>query len=238
MYTCAMIVSTKGYHWEEVFDAYKTLKEHGWAIHFYTVDGAQVKPDPNSTKKAPILSSIGLGAPKDEAPDSALGKELLLRLDAPKPVETINVDEIDLLYIPGGHGALFDVNTNDNVHAKILEAFEKNKVIASVCHGSSALAFVKNSRGESIIQNKQITGFPDLADELLLKLGMIDASMLPLPYKNEAKIKEAGAQWSSMDTALAIINPTHHVVDLPFITGMGPKAAAPVIKKALEIIQQ
>lgn len=40
MPTAAFIVSTKGYHWEEVVDAYQALLKAGWQIDFYTVEGA------------------------------------------------------------------------------------------------------------------------------------------------------------------------------------------------------
>lgn len=175
-----------------------------------------------------------MGAPASIAPDTDLGIALQKKLSTPEDIANLDIASINVLYIPGGHGCLIDVNQNKIVQEKILEAYRANKVIAAVCHGSSALAFVREN-GASIVKDKKITGFPDILDSILLKLGWIHPSMLPLPYKNEEKMIEAGAKITPLDTTIAILNPLHHVVDHPFVTGVGPKSAEPVIKKVITI---
>src|SRR5437868_6614517 len=120
----AIIPSTVGYHWEEVFDAYLLYKESSWQVDFYTVGGKSPKVDPNSVKVRPFLSYFGLGTRESCSPDSDLGKELLSQFSAKlHAIDDLSVDNIDAIYISGGHGCLFDVNTNPIVHAKILDAY-------------------------------------------------------------------------------------------------------------------
>jgi len=71
-------------------------------------------------------------------------------------------------------------------------------------------------------------------DTLLIKAGLVDNNFLPLPYGNEEKMREAGANISVTDKALALLNPTYIVEDFPFITGVDPKAALGVAKKIIQ----
>lgn len=232
----AFIISTVGYHWEEVFAPYQVYQAAGFDMNFYTVDGSPPVADPNSVLERPLLSLVGLGVSEDASPHSPEGKTLLALFNTKlKPLSALNND-YDALYIPGGHGCLFDVNTNNLVHEKILAAFQQKKIISAVCHGSSALAFVVEN-GKSIIHNKKIIGFLDSQDSLLEKLGLIDKKFLPLPFRNEEKIHAAGANFSPADRLLAFTNPSYFQVDLPFVTGVGPKSAKPVAKAVVNILE-
>ncbi len=236
MPSIAIIPSTVGYHWEEVFAAYDELKAANWKISFFTVGGKPAKPDPKSLKKHAILSLFGIGCHPKIAPDTSLGKELIEKLASAEIIDNLKVDEFDAIYIPGGHGCLFDVNRNETVHEKIKEFYQKNKLIAAVCHGSSTLAAVKTNE-QAIIAGKKITGFPDMLDATLIQAGLVDEKFLPLPFKNEAEIKKASANLSFVNTVLALLFPTYYRIDLPFITGMGPKATRNVIKQLISQVK-
>lgn len=229
----AIVVSTIGFHWEELFDAYKEFQKAGVAIDLYTVDGKPGCVDPKSVERRPVLSLLGLGIVPDFGPETTLGREILYRLkNQVKPVSLLTPTIYETIYLPGGHGCLFDVNQNLLLQEKLLEFYREGKIISAVCHATSALAFTINGK-HSIIKGKKVTGFPDWLDDVLIKAKWIHKKFLPLPFSNERKIKEAGGE---MNTTLSIINPTHHVVDLPFITGTGPKAAKFVIRKVIENI--
>ncbi|MBX9850907.1 MAG: DJ-1/PfpI family protein [Cytophagaceae bacterium] len=225
-----IVVSTVGFHWEELFDAYKEFKEAGWEIKLFTINGEPAVADPKSLERKPLLSLIGLGLSKSYSPQTDLGKEISGKVKTEvRPVSELQTDTFDALYIPGGHGCLFDVNMNEELHGKILEIYDHGKILAAVCHGSSVFAFVKE-RGIPIIYDRYITGFPDFMDKLLLKAKWIFKKFLPLPFWNEETIKKAGAKFNR---ALSILNPLYKVVDYPFITGVGPKAAKGVAKEVI-----
>jgi putative intracellular protease/amidase len=231
----AMVISTVGFHWEEVYDAYKEYKEADWGIDFFTVAAQPAVADPKSLEVRPILSSIGLGLRNSYSPDTELGKEIsyMARYET-QAISKMDINKFDALYIPGGHGCLFDVNTHANLHSKILEAYKKGLTLSAVCHGTSVFSFVKDN-GKSIVDGKRMIGFPDYMDNLLLKFGWVHENFTPLPFSNEQKMREAGAVITMLDLIISAINPFYFITDEPFITGVGPKAAGSVAKKVIKL---
>lgn len=238
MYTVAIIVSTVGFHWEEVFDAYQVFNDASWVVDFYTVDGKPPVPDPNSVKTRPLLSSVGLGVKKSFSPQSSLGEKLSVKLNTQiRPIHELEMNNTDVIYIPGGHGCLFDVNVNETVHAKLAEAYQQNKIIGAVCHGTSCLALTKIN-GVSIIKGKRVIGFLDSMDTFLQRLNLIDKKFLPLPYPNEKAIRDAGGLITPINFTLGFLQPSYYVVDVPFITGVGPKATTNVATKMVNLTEE
>jgi putative intracellular protease/amidase len=226
----AIIPSTFGYHWEEVYAAYKAYKDAGWEIQFYTVEGKPAVVDPHSILYRPLLSFIGLGVRKTTSPETAIGKELLFLLENKiQPIENLHINSIEAIYIPGGHGCMFDVTQNKLLHSKIEEAFVQGKILSAICHGSSLFAFV-SLNGNSIIKGKVIIGFIDIFDSILLKMDLIHSKFLPMPYRNQDVIKKAGGILSVKETILSYLDPSYCYVDLPFITGVAVSTAKKVIQ--------
>ena len=112
-YTVAMVVSTVGYHWEEVVGAYDEFTRAGWNVEFYTVNGARPRIDPVSIKMTGPLSMVGLGTSSTIAPQTTLGQEVEAKLRSVRSIAELNLDHLDALYLPGGHGCLFDLNKNE-----------------------------------------------------------------------------------------------------------------------------
>lgn len=236
MKSVGIVISTVGYHWEEVYDAYLEFNRANWHIELYTAEGKNPVADPRSLEVREFLSLFGLGLSKSFAPDTKVGMELLRHMQFVKPISELDMG-LDALYIPGGHGCLFDVNLNDDLHEKIKEFYFEGKPLSAVCHGTSAFAFVE-AGGKSIIDNKKVTGFPELLDDILVKVGWVDESFLPIPYSNEKAMKDAGGIVSPFNFLLSLVYPTYHIVDFPFVTGIGPKAAQNVARKVITLSEE
>ncbi|MFN6944474.1 MAG: DJ-1/PfpI family protein [Cytophagaceae bacterium] len=230
----AMVVSTVGFHWEELYDAYKEFKRAGWDIKLYTVNGHRPKGDPQSLEKREVMSAFGLGLSDSFSPETETGKEIHEKFDGVEPIGNLITDEIDAIYLPGGHGCLFDVNIDRQLHQKVLEAYQKDKILSAVCHGTSTFGFV-NDGNHSIVENKKMTGFPELLDDILLKVGWVHEKFTPIPFSNEEKMKKSGAKVSGLNFFYSLFNPSHTEVDYPFVTGIGPKAAETVAKKVIKL---
>jgi putative intracellular protease/amidase len=231
MHSVAIILSTCGYHWEELIDAYEVFKNANWRIYFYTINGNQPTAEPKSLEQHFFLSFIGLGLRRSFSPQSALGLELQRDLlSSTFAIDRMDLNKIDAINIVGGYGTLFDLAINQEVHRKLVAAYEQTKFITAIGHGASSLALAK-VRGSSLIKNKRIIGFLDVFDRLLGRLGLIDARYLPLPIHMEQLIREKGAMISRFDYLISLINPGYFIVDLPFIIGAGPKSAKRVAYK-------
>lgn len=225
----AMVLSTVGYHWEEAFGAFDEFRKAGWEVDLYTVDGSSPKADPTSLKRTGPLSWFGVGVSRANSPESERGRELTAALEAVRPLSELRPDDVDALYLPGGHGCLFDINRNQDLHRIAAELHRAGKPLTGVCHATSTYAFVEDEKGP-IVKGKAFTGFPEFVDTIMSTAGMVQKEFLPIPFSNDQALEDAGADLKWRHKLLAALNPRYTRVDWPFVTGMGPKAARSVAR--------
>lgn len=231
----AMVISTVGYHWEEVYGAYDEFRQAGCEMAFFTVDGKEPKADPWSLKITGPFSGAGFGISRSMVPETPLGQEIQTKFASVKAVSELNADQIDALYLPGGHGCLFDVNRNPQLHEVIGRLYRGGKALSGVCHATSTFAFVREN-GRSIVEGKKLTGFPEIVDRVIPLLGLVDQTFLPIPFSNDAALQESGADLKWFHQLRALLDARYCRVDWPFVTGMGPKAARPVARLVMHSI--
>ncbi len=227
-----MILSTVGYHWEEAFGAYDEFRNAGWDVALFTVDGSPPKVDPTSLKRTGPLSWFGFGVSKANSPESPRGRELMAAIEGLRPLSDLDPSAIDALYLPGGHGCLFDINRSEALHGVIGELHRNGKPLSGVCHATSTYAFVE-ADGRPIVAGKRFTGFPEFVDTIMSSTGLVKKEFLPIPFSNDQALADAGADLSMFNKLLAALNPRYTRVDPPFVTGMGPKAARSVARKVI-----
>jgi len=227
--TVAIVLSTVGYHWEEAFGAFDEFRKAGWKVMLFTVDGSPPTPDPASLKRTGPLSWFGFGVSRANSPESQRGGELTAALEAVLPLSEMLPDEVDALYLPGGHGCLFDVNRNQDLHSVIDEMYRGGKPLSGVCHATSTFAFVEED-GVSVVAGKAFTGFPEFVDTIMSSTGLVQKQFLPIPFSNDRALQRAGADLKMHHKLSAALNPRYTRVDRPFVTGMGPKAARNVAR--------
>lgn len=140
--------------------------------------------------------------------------------------DTVKLDEVsasdyDAIFLPGGHGTMFDLPDNGKLQALLSEFYESGKIVAAVCHGPAGLVNVKLSSGKHLVDGKRITAFTDSEEHA----AGLAASM---PFLLESKLREAGSQfvtapdWSD-----------HHEVDGTLITGQNPQSSVSVAKEVV-----
>ncbi len=100
----------------------------------------------------------------------------------------VDYKDFDALFIPGGHGPMFDL-AYDNKLTEIVEYMYKNKkIISAVCHGIAGLINAKNENNDSILKYKHVTCFTD-KEEKIVKMTEF------MPFSLENKVKELGADF-------------------------------------------
>ncbi|KAK3329149.1 class I glutamine amidotransferase-like protein [Apodospora peruviana] len=124
-------------------------------------------------------------------------------------------DEFAAVFVPGGHGPMFDLAIDKTSQKVIAEFAEKGKVVSAVCHGPAALVGVELSGGEHLLKGKQVTGFSN-AEEDQMKLSEAMPFMLEtrLNEVSEGKFVKADEPWG-----------VKVVVDGKVITGQNPASA-------------
>lgn len=83
------------------------------------------------------------------------------RADQTVKLSEIKPEQFDAVLIVGGHGAMYDLAKNNDLHEIIRAIHSNNGIIAAECHGPAPLIWAKDSDGKSLIAGKKVTGYPD-----------------------------------------------------------------------------
>jgi len=166
-----------GFWLEEFAAPYFVFKDAGVELTLASPKGGQPPLDPKSDlpeNQTPAMTRFK----KDKTAQQALANTVTL--------SSMNSEDFDTVFYPGGHGPMWDL-AEDPVSIALLESFyNSGKPIALVCHSPGVLRHVKY-KGEPLVKGKHVTGFTDgeeeevqltkvvpfLVEDELLRLGAI-----------------------------------------------------------------
>lgn len=200
----------------EFTDPYYKFRDEGYEITIVSPTGGEPPIDLMSRLTENVTAS-NRRFQDDEAAQQQLKNT--------KTLESVNVTEFDAVFIPGGHGPLWDLATNEASGQIILEFLAQNKPVAAVCHGPAALIKAAELQ-PGLLNGKRVTGFSNTEEALVFRSDNI-------PYKLEDRLKELGADYHHA----LIPNFSHVEEDGLLITGQNPLSAgttANALIKALE----
>mmetsp|Transcript_29389 Transcript_29389/g.43149 ORF Transcript_29389/g.43149 Transcript_29389/m.43149 type:complete len:226 (-) Transcript_29389:21-698(-) len=138
-------------------------------------------------------------------------------------LDTIKKDDMDALYLAGGHGTCVDFIDN-TVLKDLIESMYNDpaKVVAADCHGPIALAECVKSDGSPLVKDLTVTGFTDSEEDAVQLTSVV-------PFLVESRFVEQGAKFVKADDW----HPKA-VVDGKLVTGQNPQSsdacAAEVVK--------
>ena len=147
------------------------------------------------------------------------------QLQQTHPLEGLRADDFDAVFIPGGHGTMFDFPDNPVLGAVLADFHAQGKPIASVCHGPAAFVGVTRDDGKPLVEGYTLTAFSDAEEKLT---GLSD----DVPFLLSTRLRELGAE---VENGLPMLS--HVRQDRQLITGQNPKSskdAAELLVKALE----
>ena len=166
-----------GFWLEEFAAPYFVFKDAGVKLTLASPKGGQPPLDPKSDlpeNQTPAMTRFK----EDKTAQQALANTVTL--------SSVNSEDFDTVFYPGGHGPMWDL-AEDPISVALLESFyNSGKPIALVCHSPGVLRHVKY-RGEPLVKGKHVTGFTDgeeeevqltkvvpfLVEDELLRLGAI-----------------------------------------------------------------
>ncbi|EKD64937.1 MAG: ThiJ/PfpI protein [uncultured bacterium] len=220
-----LVVSERGYTWDEVIYPYLEFQKRHWQVVFATPTGGIPNVDPLSVEVRLFWNLFGFGTSKKVAPNSEKGKEMLAILRKPLDLRKARAADYDAIFVAGGHGALFDLNKNIDLHRLILEFDNARKPVGLLCHASSVLAFMQKD-GKPYLHDRRITGFPTAWEHFVLKTGRVYKDFLPMPIWTGREIDKAATRRSWFDRIMEVLNPWYTIQDKNLITGVGPKTGS------------
>lgn len=78
-------------------------------------------------------------------------------------LDDVDIDDYDVLIVPGGQGSVKYLWNNERVLSLVKEAYEKDKIVASICLSGAVLA------NAGILEGKKATVFPTSESVRILK---------------------------------------------------------------------
>jgi putative intracellular protease/amidase/sugar lactone lactonase YvrE len=134
--------------------------------------------------------------------------------------------EFDGIFLPGGHGPMFDLPNNLDLQQLLREFYEAGKIVAAVCHGPAGLVGATLSDGTPLVKDKVLTSYTD-SEEIAAKLDK------EVPFVLEQRLRELGAVF------IAHENKADHVErDGKLITGQNPNSSASIARALVTALNQ
>ncbi|WP_205525689.1 type 1 glutamine amidotransferase domain-containing protein [Pyxidicoccus trucidator] len=128
------------------------------------------------------------------------------------------------LYVPGGHGTMFDLPGDARISALIGSVYARGAVVAAVCHGPAALVDVKLADGTYLVAGRDISAFTN-EEEAAVELTRV------MPFLLESKLIERGARFTKAPNFQQ-----HVVVSERLVTGQNPASAARVAEELVRLL--
>ncbi|OAB78267.1 dimethylallyltransferase [Cochleicola gelatinilyticus] len=202
-----------GFWVEEFANPYYTLLDKGANITIATPKGGAAPIDPSSDAPDAATEATERFDKDDKAQKLIANTEKL---------STINADDFDAVFYPGGHGPLWDLATDATSIALIEKFNSQEKPIAFVCHAPAALKNVKSADGNPLVQGKKVTGFTNTEEDAVQLTNVV-------PFLVEDMLTKNGGIYSKKDDWAA-----YAIQDGNLITGQNPASSELVAEKLIE----
>jgi putative intracellular protease/amidase len=207
-----------GFHWEEVTTPYWVLRDSGYDVRIASVKGGTPPADPASDDAG-------------ERPDSVQrfmdDAEAMAALRDSLPIDRVKADDYAAIYLPGGHGTMWDLAQTPAVGETIARAYEKGAAIGAVCHGPAGLVGAMLSDGTPLVHGKKVNSFTDAEEAAVGKDKIV-------PYLLEHRLRDLGAVFEGNREPFG----PHAVRDGRLVTGQNPQSAERVAGLLVEAIKE
>ncbi len=200
-----------GFWLEEFAAPYYTFKDAGAELVLASPTGGQPPLDPKSDL-ADFQTELTHRFKADPAAQQELANTVKL--------DTVNEQDFDAVFYPGGHGPLWDL-AESPVSIALIEAFVRaNKPTGFVCHAPGVLIHVKAENGDALVKGRKVTGFTN-GEEEAVQLTDVVPFLIEDEFKKLGGLYEKGPDWAP-----------YLVEDGKLITGQNP-ASSEVVAKAI-----
>lgn len=205
-----------GFWLEEFTSPYYVLVDAGAEVTLASPQGGQPPLDPKSHDPGDQAESV-LRFNRDEYANAALASTHKL--------STINPDDFDAVFYPGGHGPLWDL-AEDSDSIRLIEALaEADKPIGAVCHGPGVFRHAKGPDGQPLVKGKRVTGFTNSEEEGVQLTNVV-------PFLVEDMLKANGGEYSRGEDWAS-----YTVSDGNLVTGQNPASSEETARALLKRLQ-
>ncbi|PFG16113.1 putative intracellular protease/amidase [Propionicimonas paludicola] len=192
-----------GYWAEELIELHRGLLAAGHQVDLATPGGRVPVPD---------AASLDLGTEAGRERQAYL-EAISDQLSHPLVLAEVQRDSYDAIVIPGGHGPMQDLAFDPDLGRLLLDALDRDAVVAALCHGPAGLLSATRPDGTFAFAGRRLAAFTD-AEEV--QGGLADRS----PYLLQSRLTERGAQVEAGAPWSQTV-----VVDGRLISGQNPQSS-------------
>jgi putative intracellular protease/amidase len=176
-----------GFWWAELVHPYWEFVTRGYQVDIYSPEGGSLQgdkwSDPRDDSKYSAEDILSLGF--------ISSPEHLCLTQRSKPLRELDTGRYDALMFIGGQGPMYTFYEDERVQRLAVEAYERGKVTAVICHATCILLKTKLASGRLLVEGKTWTGFANseeqYADEFVgrrIQPFWIEAEARKLPNTN------------------------------------------------------
>jgi len=205
-----------GFWLEELAAPYYVFKDAGAELLLASPKGGQPPLDPKSDEP---------DAQTEATRRFRADREAMQALASTTPLASVNADDFDAVFYPGGHGPLWDLAESQDSRVLIESTLAAGKPVAAVCHAPGVLRHVQAPDGTPLVKGKRVTGFTN-SEEAAVGLTKVVPFLVEDMLKANGGQYSKGADWQS-----------HVVTDGLLITGQNPASSADGAKALLQVMK-
>ena len=201
---------TTGVWFSEFAEPYAALVAAGMQLTVASPRGGPAPVDPRGYPSRDAIAQV---------------RDALAALNATVCLDQVDTDAFDGVFVPGGHGPMFDLATDATTKRCIAALWEAGKPVAAVCHGPAALLDVPLPDGTTLLAGRRVTGFTHGEDAA-------DALFAHMPFSLQDRMSAEGAIFIEQPAQTV-----HVEIDGPLVTGQNPASAAATAEACLAVLR-
>ena len=196
---------------EEFAVPYLLFREQQVPLVVASPRGGKIPVDPNSV-------------PDDD--QKTQWSEAIDQLQDTRALEDVWEDGFSGVFVPGGHGAMFDMPDNPLVAAVMERTWADGGLLGAVCHGPAALVGLRNEDGSPLVQNRTVACFTNDEER---EVGLDEV----MPFLLATRLEELGAALDLADKFVA-----HAITDGKLVTGQNPQSSEAVARAVINALSE
>jgi putative intracellular protease/amidase len=204
-----------GFYFDEMAGPYWALTDAGCQVDIASIKGGAAPCD---------IGSFGEAGRRTAAVQRFIDDaSSLAKIQATLPISSIEPTSYDAVFLPGGHGTMWDFT--DSTLARIIgAAWDNGAVVGAVCHGPAGLIHANRADGLPVVSGMKVNAFTD-AEEAAVGLTHV------VPFLLETELRKRGAHFENSANFAE-----HGVRDGRLVTGQNPRSVARVSALMLEAL--
>jgi putative intracellular protease/amidase len=195
-----------GFHYEELATPYFAFGDAGHNVVIASIAGGPAIHDPSSLKADP-------GDRPADVQRFVSDPAAMAKMADTLAIDDVDPGDYDGIFMPGGHGTMWDFAQSDALGGVVSAIFAKGGVVGAVCHGPAGLVSARKGDGSPLVAGMHVNAFTDAEEDAI---GLTST----MPYLLESRLRDLGGHFDGAPNFTS-----KAVRDGRLVTGQNPQSA-------------